>query len=221
MGRRIRCSTPIDVTHCTLILNPQLTGRCSAGLCSKARVRSLRAATDGTGLKPGDFRLAGIPFCHSFYLVERMCHSVPPKVLHQRQPCGVHHVHNRRRTELGGREQYPSGHEKRQRRRQPSHMFMNSPNGRKGGIQITPLSGVAAKDEFLNIKKVSRNDTMAAHHVPPQMMGIMPSNVGRFGHMEKVSKVFVRNELVPLQKRLKELNEWINEAIINLTDYQL
>ncbi len=59
------------------------------------------------------------------------------------------------------------------------NLFMCSPNGKKDGIQIIPLSEVAAKDEFLNIKNVSRDDMMAAHRVPPQMMGIMPSNVGR------------------------------------------
>lgn len=56
------------------------------------------------------------------------------------------------------------------------NLFMYSPNGKKDGIQIIPLSEVAAKGEFLNIKNVSRDDMMAAHRVPPQMMGIMPSN---------------------------------------------
>ncbi len=42
---------------------------------------------------------------------------------------------------------------------------------------------------------------MAAHRVPPQMMGIVPSNVGGFGDVEKAANVFVRNELLPLQKR--------------------
>ncbi|HGK4131333.1 TPA: hypothetical protein ACJ2PI_002883, partial [Klebsiella pneumoniae] len=78
-----------------------------------------------------------------------------------------------------------------------------------------------AKDEFLNIKNVSRDDMMAAHRVPPQMMGIMPSNVGGFGDVEKASRVFVRNELIPLQKRLMELNEWLNDEIIRFEEYKL
>ncbi len=60
---------------------------------------------------------------------------------------------------------------------------------------------------------------MAAHRVPPQMMGIMPNNVGGFGDVEKASSVFVRNELVPLQKRLKELNEWLGEDVISFESY--
>lgn len=99
------------------------------------------------------------------------------------------------------------------------NLFMYSPNGKKDGIQIIPLSEVAAKDEYLNIKNVSRDDMMAAHRVPPQMMGIMPSNVGGFGDVEKAANVFVRNELLPLQKRLTELNSWLNDEVIKFEAY--
>lgn len=101
------------------------------------------------------------------------------------------------------------------------NLFMYSPNGKKDGLQIIPLSEVAAKDEFLNIKNVSRDDMMAAHRVPPQMMGIMPNNVGGFGDVEKASNVFVRNELIPLQKRFEELNVWLKEKVIQFEEYKL
>ncbi|EAC0390248.1 phage portal protein [Salmonella enterica subsp. enterica serovar Newport] len=101
------------------------------------------------------------------------------------------------------------------------NLFMYSPNGKKDGIQIIPLSEVAAKDEFLNIKNVSRDDMMAAHRVPPQMMGIMPNNVGGFGDIEKASTVFVRNELLPLQKMFLGINDWLNDDIINFSEYEL
>ena len=89
------------------------------------------------------------------------------------------------------------------------------------GIQIIPLSEVAAKDEFLNIKNVSRDDMMAAHRVPPQMMGIIPNNTGGFGDVEKAARVFVRNELMPLQKRLQELNDWLGEEVMRFEPYDL
>ncbi|HCP4263409.1 TPA: hypothetical protein ODO01_004614, partial [Escherichia coli] len=57
------------------------------------------------------------------------------------------------------------------------------------------------------------------HRVPPQMMGIMPNNVGGFGDVEKASKVFVRNELLPLQKRLQEINNFIEEGVIEFQEY--
>lgn len=101
------------------------------------------------------------------------------------------------------------------------NLFMYSPNGKKDGIQIIPLSEVAAKDEFLNIKNVSCDDMMAVHRVPPQMMGIMPSNVGGFGDVEKATNVFVKNELIPLQKRFLEINSWSNQDIIRFKKYTL
>ncbi len=94
------------------------------------------------------------------------------------------------------------------------NLFMYSPNGKKDGLQIIPLSEVAAKDEFLNIKNVSRDDMLAAHRVPPQMMGIMPNNVGGFGDVEKAAKVFFNNEIKSLQCRFFEINEWVGVDII-------
>ncbi len=62
---------------------------------------------------------------------------------------------------------------------------------------------------------------LAVHRVPPQLMGIIPSNTGGFGDVEKASKVFVRNELMPLQKRFEELNGWIDDDIIKFNKYTL
>ncbi|TBL61247.1 phage portal protein [Hafnia alvei] len=88
-------------------------------------------------------------------------------------------------------------------------------------MQIIPLSEVAAKDEFLNIKNVSRDDMLAAHRVPPQMMGIIPNNTGGFGNVGKASKVFVRNELIPLQRQMLELNSWLGKEVVRFEDYML
>lgn len=62
---------------------------------------------------------------------------------------------------------------------------------------------------------------MAAYHVPPQMMGIIPNNTGGFGDVEKARRVFVRNELIPLQKRLQEVNKWVGEEVIRFELYSL
>lgn len=52
-------------------------------------------------------------------------------------------------------------------------------------------------------------------------MGIMPSSVGGFGDVEKASRIFVRNELMPLQKRISEMNEWIGEEVVRFDYYSL
>lgn len=101
------------------------------------------------------------------------------------------------------------------------NLFMYAPNGKPDGIKILPLSEVATKDDFFIIKKASRDDLLAAHRVPPQLMGIIPDNAGGFGDVVKAAQVFVRNELTPLQERMKEINEWMGEEVIAFRGYSL
>lgn len=101
------------------------------------------------------------------------------------------------------------------------NIFYHAPGGKSDAIKIIPLSEVATKDDFFNIKNATRDDLLSAHRVPPQMMGIIPNNTGGFGDVEKAAKVFVRNELVPLQERMKELNEWVEKEVVRFTDYEL
>ncbi|HCT7142124.1 TPA: phage portal protein [Klebsiella pneumoniae] len=101
------------------------------------------------------------------------------------------------------------------------NLFMYAPNGKADGIKILPLSEVATRDDFFNIKKASRDDLLSAHRVPPQLMGIIPENSSGFGDVEKASQVFVRNELNFLQERFKEINNWTGEETINFQEYSL
>ena len=101
------------------------------------------------------------------------------------------------------------------------NLFMYAPNGKKDGIQLIPVSEVAAKDEFANIKNVTRDDQLAAHRVPPQLMGIIPHNTGGFGDAEKAARVFAVNEITPLQERLKEINDWLGLEVIRFKPYEL
>ena len=101
------------------------------------------------------------------------------------------------------------------------NLFMYAPNGKPDEIKILPLSEVATKDDFFNIKKASRDDLLAAYRVPPQMMGIIPDNAGGFGDVVKAAQVFVRNELTPLQERMKEINTWLGDEVITFKPYTL
>ncbi|AMP13371.1 phage portal protein [Collimonas pratensis] len=101
------------------------------------------------------------------------------------------------------------------------NLFMYAPNGKKDGIQILPVSDVAAKDEFFNIKGVTRDDVLAGHRVPPQLMGIMPNNTGGFGAIEPAARVFARNELVPLQSQFMALNDWLGIEVVKFEKYEL
>ncbi|HHK7959193.1 TPA: phage portal protein [Serratia marcescens] len=101
------------------------------------------------------------------------------------------------------------------------NLFFYAPNGKPDGIKIVPLSEVATKDDFFNIKKVSAADLLDAHLIPYQLMGGKPENVGSVGDVEKAAKVFVRNELTPLQQRIKEVNDWVGVEVIRFKKYNL
>ena len=101
------------------------------------------------------------------------------------------------------------------------NLFLYSPNGKKDGIQIIPISEVAAKDEFASIKNITRDDQLAGHRIPPQLMGIIPNNTGGFGDIEKAARVFVVNELEPLQATLSEINDYLGEEVVKFRPYSL
>ncbi|MCE8023687.1 phage portal protein [Billgrantia aerodenitrificans] len=101
------------------------------------------------------------------------------------------------------------------------NLFLYSPKGKKDGVQVIPVSEVAAKDDFWNIKNLTRDDQLAGHRIPPQLMGIVPTNSAGFGDVEKAARVFVANELEPLQESLKEINEIVGEEIIRFRPYRL
>lgn len=101
------------------------------------------------------------------------------------------------------------------------NLFVYAPNGKKDGLQVIPVSEVAAKDEFWNIKNATRDDQLAGHRVPPQLMGIIPTNTSGFGDAEKAARVFAANELEPLQERLLEMNDIVGKDVIKFKPYTL
>jgi PBSX family phage portal protein len=101
------------------------------------------------------------------------------------------------------------------------NLFVYAPNGKKDGMQVIPVSEVAAKDEFFNIKRVTAEDQLAAHRVPPQLMGIVPQNSAGFGDTATAAEVFARLEIEPLQGRMLEINDWLGEEVISFRPYQL
>lgn len=101
------------------------------------------------------------------------------------------------------------------------NLFFYAPKGKPDGIKIVPLSEVATKDDFFNIKNVSAADLLDAHRVQFQLMDGKPENIGSMGDIEKVARVFVRNELTLLQERFKEINDWLGMEVIRFKDYSI
>lgn len=99
------------------------------------------------------------------------------------------------------------------------NMFVHAPGGKEKGIQILPVGEAAAKDEFLGIKNTTRDDILAAHRVPPQLLGVVPANTGGFGDVEKAEAVFMRIEIEPLKMRFLEINDWLGAEAVKFKPY--
>ncbi|MFS1525807.1 phage portal protein [Microbulbifer sp. 2304DJ12-6] len=85
-------------------------------------------------------------------------------------------------------------------------LFVNIPDGREKSVQIIPVGEIATKDEFERVKNLSRNDVISMWRIQPVLAGVMPENVGGFGDIEKISRVYYENEVVPMQDVFLALN---------------
>jgi len=94
------------------------------------------------------------------------------------------------------------------------NLFLHSPGGKKDGLQLIPVSEVAAKDEFTGIKNITRDDVLAALRIPPQLLGIIPHNTGGFGSITEAGEAWMQHELEPLQVRMQKVNDWIGQEVI-------
>ncbi len=78
-----------------------------------------------------------------------------------------------------------------------------------------------AKDEFIGIKDTTRDDLLAMHRIPPQLMGIIPQGSGSLGDIEKAAMVFWFNELLPLMESMKSINDMLGVEVIHFKQYAL
>lgn len=101
------------------------------------------------------------------------------------------------------------------------NLFMYAPGGKKDGLQLIPISEVAAKDDFGAIKNISRDDQLAMLRIPPQLMGVVPQNAGGFGSIRDAAQVWAVNELEPEQARLLQINDWLGEEVIRFNPYEV
>lgn len=101
------------------------------------------------------------------------------------------------------------------------NLLLYAPNGKADGIKLLPISEVTAKDEFFNIKAVSRDDQLAAARIPPNLMGIVPTNTSGFGSVKDAATVFARHEIEPLQGIFTEFNEWLGVKVFEFKPYTI
>ncbi len=101
------------------------------------------------------------------------------------------------------------------------NIMIYTPAGQKDGVKVIPLAEVAAKDEFVGIKQTSRDDQLAGHRMPPQLIGVVPQNVGGFGDIEKAARVFYAHEIKPIQMLFEDINLQLGIDVFRFKPYEL
>jgi PBSX family phage portal protein len=83
----------------------------------------------------------------------------------------------------------------------------------EGQVELKPV-GDFAKDDFEQIKNISRDDIISAHRVPPQILAVLTDNkLPATGDLDKVVNLYNTNVVQPLQiDLLDEINYHLEEA---------
>lgn len=101
------------------------------------------------------------------------------------------------------------------------NFFIYAPNGSPDGVKLIPISQIASKDDFEPIKRTTRDDILAAHRVPPQLLGVLPTNTGGFGKPSEAAEVFVAVELTNLQVMWQQLNDWVGREVVRFRPFSI
>ncbi|MBH9537880.1 phage portal protein [Novosphingopyxis sp. YJ-S2-01] len=99
-------------------------------------------------------------------------------------------------------------------------LVSNGEGTNKEKVKLIPIAEVAAKDEFLGIKNVTRDDVLAAHRVPHQLIGVVPGVTGGYGDTSKAVDAFIQLEILPLQDQLMDLNDALGATVVDFAERQ-
>lgn len=98
------------------------------------------------------------------------------------------------------------------------NMFVHAPKGGDNGIKIIPIAEVGANDQFLGIKTATQADILAAHRVPPQLLGIVPAQGSAFGNPTDATAMFMHLEIWPILMALLEINDQVGVEAVRYQD---
>ncbi|WP_244885502.1 phage portal protein [Sphingomonas sanguinis] len=93
------------------------------------------------------------------------------------------------------------------------NLFVHAPAGKEGSLKIIPVAEQGAKDVFMDIKNATRDDVLAAHRVPPQLLGIVPAQGSSFGSPKDATGMFWMLEIIPLLSKFLRIND---EVLLNV-----
>ena len=80
-------------------------------------------------------------------------------------------------------------------------------------IKIIPVGDISTKDEFERIKKITLNDMLSMHRAQEALSGQTSGDSPGFGYLDKITRAYYNNEVVPMQQDMMEINEYLPAAL--------
>jgi len=91
-------------------------------------------------------------------------------------------------------------------------LFINNRSGKVDAdkaIKITPVGDIATKDDFDKIKNITLNDMLSMHRAAEALSGQSSGDSPGFGDLDKITRAYYNNEVVPMQQDMEEVNEYL------------
>ena len=95
-------------------------------------------------------------------------------------------------------------------------LFINNRSGKadaEKAIKIIPVGDISTKDEFERIKKMTLNDMLSMHRAQEALSGQTSGDSPGFGDLDKITRAYYNNEVVPMQQDMLEINEYLPAAL--------
>ena len=100
------------------------------------------------------------------------------------------------------------------------NLFING-KGKDGTPPVlTPIGQVEAKDAFKDVKNMTTNDVLSSHRIPLDLMSVVREGFSTSNDLNKVDRIFYKNELTPLLESVCELNDFAGSNVITIKPYK-
>ena len=100
------------------------------------------------------------------------------------------------------------------------NLFVNAKGKDTKAPELKPIGQVEAKDSFKDVMNQTTNDVLSLHRVPLELMSVKREGITSSSDLNKVDRIFHKNELLPLIDSLSELNEFVGMEVIAANGYE-
>ncbi|MGL4225943.1 MAG: phage portal protein [Vibrio sp.] len=100
------------------------------------------------------------------------------------------------------------------------NLFVNAKGKDSKAPELKPIGQVEAKDSFKEVKNQTTNDVLSLHRVPLELMSVKREGIATSSDLNKVDRIFFKNELLPMIDSFCELNEFIGMNVISANKYE-